>query len=177
MKIASALLLTSCLLLSGTAGAADTSDFDLLKAMSAADFRATGLSQLNDAQLKALSAWFAQYQHEHPAPCAAQAAVAPAAVAAPAVVAVPAPAAKSSTAPDADGYPIHATLVGDFRGWTGATTFTLDNGQVWEQVDDDSFSSGNIPHAKVTISKGWVHSFVLSVEGVKETVMVKLVKP
>src|SRR5690242_6242467 len=138
MKIASSLLLLSCLLSSGAAVAADTSDFDLLKAMSAADFRATGLSQLNDAQLKALSTWFAQYQHDHPAPCAPQAAVAPAA-AAPAVVAVPAPAAKSPAASDADGYPIHATLVGDFRGWNGSTTFTLDNGQVWEQVDDDTY--------------------------------------
>ena len=172
MKIASALLLTSCLFLSGTAGATDPSDFDLLKAMSAADVRASGLGQLTDAQLNSLSAWFAQYQHDHPAPCAAQAAVAPAAVA-------PAAAASAAKAPatDADGFPIHATLVGDFRGWNGATTFTLDNGEVWEQVDDDSFSTGSIHDPKVTISKGWTHSSVLSVEGVKETVMVKRVKP
>lgn len=169
MKILPRLMLLAILSLPGIAAAADASDFDLLKAMSAADFRATGLNQLSDVQLKSLSAWFAQYQHDHLSPCAPQAAVAPAGA--------PAMAVKNGTGADADGYPVHATLVGDFRGWNGSTTFTLDNGEVWEQVDDDTYASGSIPHPKVTISKGWLHSFVLSVEGVKETVMVKRIKP
>ena len=174
MKTLTHISLLAALLLPFAAGAADTSDFDLLKAMSAADFRATGLSQLSDAQLKSLSAWFAQYQKDHPAPCATpQAGAAPAAA-----VAAPAVAAKASApAQTDDGFPLHATLVGDFHGWTGSTTFTLDNGEVWEQVDDENYSSGALHNPKLTITKGWVHSYVLSVEGVKETVMVKRIKP
>lgn len=170
MNIPARLVLLAALFLPVATGAADTSDFDLLKAMSAADFRATGLNQLSDAQLKSLSAWIAQYQYDHPAPCATPQASAAASVA-------PSP-AKPAAAPQAeDAFPIHARLIGDFHGWTGATSFTLDNGEVWEQVDDDSFSSASIPHPKVTISKGTFYSYVLSVEGVKETVMVKRVKP
>ncbi len=175
MKILSRLTLLVALLLPVTAGTADASDFDLLKAMSAADFRAAGLNQLSDAQLKNLSAWFAQYQHDHPAPCATPQAAA--GVATPAVAASPVAAKPAAPAQTEDTFPLHATLVGDFRGWNGATTFTLDNGEVWEQIDDDSFSSASIPHPKVTISKGSFYSFVLSVEGVKETVMVKRIKP
>ncbi len=33
---------------------------------------------------------------------------------------------------------VRARIDGDFRGWTGHTTFRLDNGQVWQQDASDS---------------------------------------
>lgn len=167
MNTAHHYILLAGLLLPIASNAADTSDFDLLKAMSAADFRATGLNQLSDAQLRSLSAWFAQYQHNHPIPCATPQA---AAVATPALTGSPA-------TPVEDEFPLHATLLGDFHGWNGSTTFTLDNGEVWEQVDDDTYYSSTVHHPKVTISEGLLHSYVLAIEGVKETVMVKRIRP
>lgn len=32
-----------------------------------------------------------------------------------------------------DSYKLHARVVGKFKGWSGKTTFALDNGQVWRQ--------------------------------------------
>lgn len=162
------LLLTCCTLLPARAVLADTTpDFDVLKSMSVADFRAAGLDHLSDAQIKALDAWIADYQHNHAASCipvASPAATAP--VAAPAVAA----GAPADT-------PIVAHLVGSFRGWGGSTTFKLDNGQVWQQVDDSVLDIGAIENPKVTIKKGLISAYYLSVEGVQDTVAVRRIKP
>ncbi|HEV2111816.1 MAG TPA: hypothetical protein VGT99_10720 [Gammaproteobacteria bacterium] len=137
-------------------------DFDVLKSMSVADFRATGLDHLTDNQIKALDAWFADYQHGH-APCA-QTAAAPAMSAQPVASAEPAD-------------EIVAHLDGSFTGWGNNTRFKLDNGQVWEQVDDSVLSIGAIKNPKVTIKKGLVSAYYLSVEGVNDSVPVRRIKP
>src|SRR5579859_6392420 len=121
--LAPTLLMIGALLPTLAAQADDAPAFDVLKTMSVADFRTTGLDHLTDAQIKALDAWFADYQRSH-SPCAATAA-APT-MAAPAV---PAPAATPA------GDLIVAHLEGNFTGWGNDTVFKLDNGQVWEQVD------------------------------------------
>src|SRR5690349_12812448 len=72
-SLATALLAMTALLPWLPAQADDNQGFDVLKAMSVADFRATGLDHLTDAQIKALDAWFADYQRSH-FPCAATAA-------------------------------------------------------------------------------------------------------
>ena len=166
-----ALLLTGALLGCAASQAADTQDFDVLKAMSVADFRATGLDHLTGDQVKALNAWFAEYQRSHPA-CAAGGA-APAA--APAMAAPAAAAAPAATA----AFPevIVAHLEGDFRGWGDATLFKLDNGQVWQQVDDSELSVGAIKNPKVTIKRGIFSTYYLSVEGVNDSIAVRLLKP
>jgi hypothetical protein len=142
---------------------ADGQDFDVLKSMSVADFRAAGLDKLSDTQVKVLDAWFQEYQRQHPCPDTA-------ATSAPTVAATP---AVSTTTGE---YPLTAHIVGKFTGWSGATSFTLDNGEVWQQVDDSSLSTGAIMNPKVTISRGLINSYYLSVEGVKDTVLVKRVK-
>lgn len=157
------LVLTGALLLPWMATqAGDTQDFDVLRNMSVTDFRATGLDHLTDAQIKALDAWFADYQRTHPCSSAAMAAT-------------------PTTAPDA-AVPtatssIVAHLDGTFTGWGGNTVFKLDNGQVWQQVDDSDFSTGALKNPKVTITKGLISAYYLSVEGVKESVAVRRIKP
>ena len=74
---------------------------------------------------------------------------------------------------------LEARLVGDFKGWTGKTVFTLDNGQVWRQTNNyiqDYTPRDPVPAAKVTISRGLMGSYNLQVEGVKRIVQVKRVK-
>lgn len=156
-------MLTQSLLLAGlcfgTATlAADAPDFDVMKSMSAADFRATGLDKLSDAQLKALDAWFAAYQQQHAPPCNNAAAGATPAAAA------------------ADAYPLTAHITGEFHGWNGSTRVTLDNGQVWEQMDDAVVTAGRMTNPKVTITRGLLNSFYMSVEGVNDTVLVKRIQ-
>lgn len=157
--------LTQALILAGAAllpwmaaQAGDTQDFDVLKNMSVTDFRATGLDHLSDAQIKALDAWFADYQRTHACATASSS---------------PAMAA-SAPAPTGD---VVAHLDGTFTGWGDGTVFKLDNGQVWQQVDDSDFSTGAIKNPKVTISKGLISAYYLSVEGVKDTVAVRRIKP
>lgn len=152
------LLLTLSLCVTGVAAA---DDFDVLKSMSVADFRAAGLDKLSDPQLKALSAWFADYQKQHA--CASAAAAGP----------VQPAAAAETPAPDY----ISARIAGDFTGWRGTTRFTLDNGQVWEQVDDSTVTVGQMTNPRVTISRGAFNAYYMSVEGVTDSVQVKRVKP
>jgi nucleoid-associated protein YgaU len=68
-----------------------------------------------------------------------------------------------------------ARYVGEFTGWTGGTLFKLDNGQVWKQAQ-----SGRVFHRRdnpqITIRKGALGGFRLSVEGTKRSVRVKRIK-
>jgi hypothetical protein len=165
MKILSQVAVLACLLVFlGTVRSADEPSFDLLKTMSAADFRATGLDHLSDTQLQALNAWIAGYEQRQAAlRCApAQAGTAPAA---------------QATAPAGGTDTVVAHLVGSFTGWSNGKKFTLDNGEVWEQLDDTAVSHSAIQNPKVTISSGAFNAHYLSVEGVFDSVLVRKVKP
>lgn len=158
-------MLTQSLLLAGmltgtAAAAADAPTFDVMKDMSAADFRATGLDKLSDAQIKSLDAWFAGYQQQHALVCNA---------------ATP-PAAAAASVPPADTFPLTAHITGEFHGWTGSTRVTLDNGEVWEQMDDAVVTSGRMTNPKVTITLGMLNAFYMSVDGVNDSVLVKRIK-
>jgi hypothetical protein len=164
MKILTQMLLLVALAsLSWVADAGDTQDFDVLKTMSVADFRAAGLDKLSDGEVKALDAWFQAYQRQHGSAC-------PAAAAATA-------ARPSAATDDAVADSISARLVGDFSGWSGGTVFKLDNGQVWEQTDDSQLTVGRLSNPRVTISRGLLGAYYLSVEGVRDTVTVRRIKP
>jgi hypothetical protein len=145
----------------GAASAADAPDFDVLQSMSVADFRASGLDKLSDAQIKALDAWFAAYQRQHALTCKG---------------ASPPTAAPAQVSAAADAYPMTAHIAGEFHGWSGSTRVTLDDGQVWEQMDDATVTAGRMTNPKVTISRGLLNSFYISVEGVSDSVEVKRVK-
>ena len=155
MKILTQSLMLAGLLVATAASAADAPAFDVMKDMSAADFRATGLDKLSDAQIKSLDAWFANHQEAAPVCNTATSSAAPAAV---------------------DSYPMTAHIAGDFHGWTGSTRVTLDNGQIWEQVDGATVTAGRITNPKVTIIRGALNSFYISVDGVNDTVVVKRIK-
>lgn len=74
---------------------------------------------------------------------------------------------------------VEANLVGYFTGWTGKTVFTLDNGQVWRQVNNGMKNYNPrdpIYEPKITISKGLFGSYKLRVDGVVRIINVKRVK-
>lgn len=115
------------------------------------------------------------------APAPAPAAPAPA----PAVAQAPGEPAPLVDAPENFGFEnqlfktrnqeIVARYEGQFSGWSGGTLFKLDNGQVWKQAQ-----SGRVSHRRdnpvITIRKGALGSFRLSVEGLNRTVRVKRIK-
>ncbi|MFO7724246.1 MAG: hypothetical protein R6V45_01750 [Oceanipulchritudo sp.] len=70
---------------------------------------------------------------------------------------------------------IESRIDGTFTGWDGDTVFRLDNGQVWKQVQPDSFYI-NAENPKVTIKRALFGSYLLSVEGYGASVRVRRVE-
>jgi len=75
-----------------------------------------------------------------------------------------------------DPEPIVAHIVGEFRGWSGRTTFTLDNGQVWEQIEAGSLVARRVNDPEVTIKPAMMGTWMLKVEGYNRSVRVQRVK-
>jgi len=48
--------------------------------------------------------------------------------------------------------PIRSAISGEFRGFAMGRTYTLDNGQVWKQIDDASLAGVRLTHPQVTIN-------------------------
>lgn len=78
-------------------------------------------------------------------------------------------------AQDKDVKMIQSRYVGDFTGWDGKTTFPLENGQVWQQIESGRMA-WNASNPMITIKRGFMGSYMLSVEGVNKTVRVKRIK-
>ena len=56
---------------------------------------------------------------------------------------------------------LQSRLAGPFRGWTGNTIFHLENGQVWQQVDGDTYYRNYPNGVEVTIIPGSFGTFRL----------------
>ncbi len=56
-------------------------------------------------------------------------------------------------------------IPGTFRGWTGGTTFTLENGQVWRQIDGGQFVGIHRENPVVHITPGLIGGWNLQIEG------------
>lgn len=66
-------------------------------------------------------------------------------------------------------------VIGQFDGWTGDTVFRLENGQIWEQ-SGNGFFKVSMNNPSVTIEKGVLGGYILSVEGYNSRVKVKRVQ-
>lgn len=171
--LAAALLL---MISSIAVAAANTSGFNLLKTMSVADFRTTGLDKLSDAQIRSLDDWFANYERQYGSNCGQAALARPGAASIQAAV-VASPATASASIVNAPGSDIIVSrLSGTFTGWSGDTEFKLENGQIWEQNNDSILSIAAIPNPQIMITKGVFNAYYLSVNGVMGSVRVRLVK-
>lgn len=71
---------------------------------------------------------------------------------------------------------IHTAVAGEFNGWHGKTTFKLENGQVWKQIDKSIFYIPKRSNPDITIKPKILGSWSLSVDGYSRAVKVKRIK-
>jgi hypothetical protein len=138
--------------------------------MSAKDFRESGLDKLSDTELAALNAWIERnVRLADPAVAAAVAQGQPASVA-------PAPPADNGVGfENARRDQFTSRIPGTFKGWFGKTKFELENGQIWQQVEDDRFPF-TAESPAVTIKPGAFGAWRLQVEGSNRSTLVKRIK-
>jgi hypothetical protein len=120
--------------------------------MSPQEFKAAGLDKLNKAELQQLNNWIngvkTVYVEKR--------------------VEVEKP--KESTED------VNSQLVGEFKGWRGNTTFTLQNGQVWQQTDSSELYASKLSNPKVRVVYSSFSGWKLQVDGYNSWVKVKRVK-
>ena len=71
---------------------------------------------------------------------------------------------------------IVSTIVGNFRGWDGETTFTLANGMVWKQKEPGRFYISEVTDPGVTINRGLMSAWYLQVEGYNKKIRVERIQ-
>lgn len=73
---------------------------------------------------------------------------------------------------------LKATVLDDsFRGWDGPTRITLDNGQVWETIGSTRFRTPRaLENPQVTIERGFLGGYSLSVDGFNTSVQVRRIE-
>lgn len=73
--------------------------------------------------------------------------------------------------------PIVARIAGEFRGFARGRSWTLDNGQVWEQVDDASLAGARKSDPQVEITPSVIgNAWYMRVEGYNTRAKVQRVK-
>lgn len=73
--------------------------------------------------------------------------------------------------------PIEAHIVGEFNGFARGRSYTLDNGQVWQQGDDTEMHGVHMTNAAVRLKPALVGSaWYMTVEGRNTAAMVRRVK-
>lgn len=153
-----AILILCC----GSAGA-----LDLKQDMRSDEFARAGLKKLSAEELDYLQQWLNRSRPEPVAATPIQPAGAPAIQSAP---------AKNQFVPLANPARemIESRIRGKFSGWSGATLFRLENGQVWRQAERTSFSMQSDSPAVRIVPKAF-GSWMLRIEGSNHSVRVVLV--
>lgn len=130
--------------------------------MSAAEFEAAGLGKLEPAELEALNAWLRRHG---------------------ASVASATSARRTAPGDERIGFAdgpksrsVVSRIAGEFRGWSGGTRFTLENGQVWRQAEGGSLSGVKADSPVVTIEPAILGTWRMRVEGFNQRVRVERVE-
>jgi hypothetical protein len=107
--------------------------------MSTEEFKATGLDKLSPDELARLNTWLGRTLETETAKAAV--------------------AAKKKVEDDNRGFfnfgssePVKSALSGEFTGFRQGRTYTLDNGQVWRQIDDATLVGVRLMHPEVVVS-------------------------
>jgi hypothetical protein len=157
------LFLTCVIALSFTASTLMAAEFSSVEEqMSAREFKDAGLDKLSAEELAALNAWI-----KNKRPAAGQ--------------------VYDRTTDDKvrvgfndsnNKDVVVSNIIGEFKGWGGGTTFNLENGQVWQQVEAGELAGIKaMMNPKVTISPPLLGSnWKLQVQGYNSTVRVKRIK-
>ncbi|HVT31558.1 MAG TPA: hypothetical protein VHE32_02865 [Rhodanobacteraceae bacterium] len=145
-----ALVLTAALAACAMTSAHADDHSTLEERMSYKDFTRLGLDKLSPEQLRGLNEWVRTN--------ASGAFCTPAAAAAP----------NGTTATAATADRIVSRIAGDFVGWEKGTVLKLANGEAWEVRDDEPLIASRENAPAVTIEKGLIGGWRLSVEGHEE---------
>lgn len=129
----------------------------LQQRMSAEEFKAAGLDKLSPDELKNLDAWLSGHGKV-------------------ATKVVDENGKPVFYAAGEKAGPIQAHVQGNFRGFTGHSQFTLDNGQVWEQADGTAFSCLSSDNPKVTIRRSLMGNWMAAVDGCNDTAPLRRMK-
>ncbi|MCB1569093.1 MAG: hypothetical protein KDI69_09815 [Xanthomonadales bacterium] len=161
-KPIASLFLTS-LLLAFTSLASAQSFSTLEERMTAAQFKQAGLDKLSAEELATLNGWLQSHVGSQALACPTLPAATP---------------ASDGSAPmdSGDRREIVSQLMGDFKGWTGKTTFHLENGQVWQQVGSDKWTGARMANPTIYISPAFMGSWLLKVEGYNASTRVKRIR-
>ena len=160
------LLLTAllCLAPAFAAHAQRVVEGDLQKQMSAEEFKAAGLEKLSAQELAALNAWLQGKVQQATASVLEQAREE----------------GRQEVIVKNRGFfdfgsnePIESTLVGEFTGFGKGRKYTLENGQVWDQIDDARVSGVRKQSPKVKITPGLMGVWYLQIEGVNTRAKVR----
>lgn len=198
-----ALLISATLLLPLSATAETTEAQTLSDLMSADEIQAMGLDQLSEKQRAQLMQWILRHSatatSEAEQPASAAPLVGASQVQEASVTATPEPAGKPAptatavaaagpaTAPaPVENYDtfgkspprsdeMHSRIVGSFEGWSGATRFELENGQVWQQRYETTWRT-NMDNPEVIIRRHMLGLHRMEVVGTGKSVPVKRLK-
>ncbi len=72
--------------------------------------------------------------------------------------------------------PVQARIKGTFKGWRGATEFILDNGQVWKQVDGETYYIRHMQDPEVELVPMALGSWGLRIKATGRTVKVRRIR-
>ncbi len=141
---------------------------DLKQQMTAAEFKAAGLDKLSPAELAALDAWLQRKVGVETAAAVEQAREE----------------GRKEVVEKNRGFfdfgssePIVSTIVGEFRGFGGkGKSFTLENGQVWEQTEAASLAGARKTDPKVSIRPGMLGVWYMKIDGYNTQAKVRRVK-
>ncbi|MGD9344082.1 MAG: hypothetical protein PVJ25_08615, partial [Desulfuromonadales bacterium] len=141
--------------------------------MTGREFRETGLEKLTDKELAALNDWL----RRHPVATLDNASARPAADSTLGNVSKDTRGLKVEAKDDADDKVINGTIAGTFEGWNGkGTLFKLTNGMVWQQTENDTFYVKAVENPEITITRGFMGNWRLSMVGHNSAVRVKRIK-
>lgn len=71
---------------------------------------------------------------------------------------------------------VESRLAGEFTGWTGRTTFRLENGQVWQQAGGGEYAGETLHNPAVKVYPAALGAYWLQVEGLRQRVRVKPIR-
>ena len=141
--------------------------------MSGKEFKETGIVKLTDKELAALNDWLRRHSV-----ATLENATAPAAATAATIDAsedLRGFEKQKDTTPGGDV--IYSTIVGTFSGWKEkGTLFKLANGMIWRQDEHDTFYVKPVENAEITVEKGFMGVWHLSMVGHGSDVRVTRVK-
>lgn len=154
-------LLAAALLLTALAAApilhAQQSFSSLEERMSSAEFKAAGLDKLSPEELQTLDDWLRTHDTG--------------------TTRIVTPSGRPVFYPNESARTeVQGHLVGHFAGWSGASVFTLDNGQVWKQAESGGATCPERDNPGVTLKPMLLGSWLMYVEGCGQSVRVQRIR-